>query len=123
MPPAQEMDEDGLQHHRIPGWNTDLMINKLAEPAQECRQEIPVSTHHLHHQGQARALPAQGETTGSLNSSPTQEDVIKNAWTAWSCSMLVCKHSTIIIPSTGSKEGALLGYLSREPYRHGWHLK
>lgn len=29
--------------------------------------------------------------------------------------MLGCKHSTIIIPRTGSKEGALWGYLSREP--------
>jgi len=37
------------------------MINKLAEPAQKGRQEMPVSTHHLHKQGETWSLPAEGE--------------------------------------------------------------
>jgi len=47
--------------HVICGWKTNLMINKLAEPAQKGRQEMPVSTHHLHKQGETWSLPAEGE--------------------------------------------------------------
>lgn len=50
-----------LYNHRVFVWKTNLVINKLAEPPQEGRYETPMSTYHLHKQGETRPLPEEGK--------------------------------------------------------------